>query len=43
MEMAGKTRSALLCYEADPSRCHRLIVCERIEAQTGCAVEHLQP
>ncbi len=41
MEMAQKARSALLCYEADPGRCHRLVIYERIEAQSGCTVEHL--
>lgn len=40
-ELAGKTRVALLCFEADAAGCHRRIVAERIREKLGCAVVDL--
>lgn len=34
-------KACLLCYEADPSCCHRTIVAERISARTGAKILHL--
>jgi uncharacterized protein (DUF488 family) len=34
-------RACLLCYETDPSCCHRTIVAERIAARTGAPILHL--
>lgn len=31
----------LLCYEADPGRCHRTLVAELIAERFGCTIEHL--
>jgi uncharacterized protein (DUF488 family) len=31
----------LLCFEADPKDCHRLVLAERLAADTGLAVTHL--
>ena len=40
-EIAGARKAALLCYEADVSRCHREIVAERLRETLGCAIENL--
>ena len=41
VEVAGKARVCLLCYEADPQCCHRLMVADRIAARTSAAIVHL--
>lgn len=33
--------ACLMCYERDPSGCHRKLVAEKISAITGSAVKHL--
>jgi len=43
IEMAGQKRVCLLCYENDPSCCHRKAVAERIAARTGQSILHLYP
>lgn len=35
--------ACLLCYEADPSGCHRNIVAAALSRKTGLAVQHLHP
>lgn len=40
-ELALAEPVCLLCMERDPQRCHRLIVAERMAAQTGQAINHL--
>ena len=35
--------TALLCVERDPEACHRSLIAERLEAEHGVAVDHLQP
>ncbi|MCR5878261.1 DUF488 family protein [Phenylobacterium sp. J367] len=41
-EIAGRRKTALLCYEADHCVCHRAIVADRIcEALDACEVEPL--
>jgi uncharacterized protein (DUF488 family) len=35
--------TALFCVERDPEACHRSLVAERMAAQSGLALEHLQP
>ncbi len=38
----SRTRSVcLLCYEADPSCCHREVVAKRLSAVTGAPIVHL--
>lgn len=39
--LARDRRCCLLCFEQDPAHCHRRIVAEMIEAETGQSVEHL--
>ena len=34
---------ALFCVERDPEACHRSLIAERLEAEHGVAVDHLQP
>lgn len=34
-------RVCLLCYEADPACCHRLMVADRMSAATGAPIVHL--
>ncbi len=34
-DIASKRKAALLCFEADPTRCHREIVAERLRAAHG--------
>lgn len=36
-------RVALLCFEADPAHCHRLLVADAVVARTGATVRHLRP
>ena len=33
----------LMCYEADPAHCHRLIVAERLAPMLGAEIRHLHP
>lgn len=40
--LAAADRCCLLCFEREPSHCHRRIVAEMIEADTGQRVEHLR-
>ena len=40
-EIASQSKSALLCYEADPNGCHRLIVAERLHESLGLEIENL--
>jgi len=40
-EIASGKRAALLCFEADASKCHRAIVAHLIRDQLGCAVVDL--
>jgi uncharacterized protein (DUF488 family) len=40
-EIARRRKAALLCYEADASRCHRAIVAERVCKTLGCPIENL--
>jgi uncharacterized protein (DUF488 family) len=40
-ETAAETPSALLCFEAEASRCHRAIVAQRISAALGCEIVDL--
>lgn len=40
--LAAERPAALLCLEADPARCHRAIVAERVGALTGLATKHLR-
>jgi len=37
-DLAAQQPSALLCYEADASRCHRAIVADLIRQRIGCPV-----
>jgi uncharacterized protein (DUF488 family) len=37
-DLAARRPAALLCYEADASRCHRAIVADIIRERIGCAV-----
>ncbi|WP_149538058.1 DUF488 domain-containing protein [Siccirubricoccus phaeus] len=41
--VAEQRSVCLLCYEADPSGCHRAIVAASIARKTGLAVQHLRP
>jgi uncharacterized protein (DUF488 family) len=41
IEIAGGRKTALLCYEADHTGCHRSIVAERMVEAGGFAVENL--
>ena len=34
-------RLCLLCYERDPTQCHRQWIAERVHKRTGARVEHL--
>lgn len=40
--LAAEQPTALLCLEADPARCHRTIVAERLAELTGLPVRHLR-
>lgn len=40
--LANAGRVCLMCYEADPAHCHRLLVAERIEQATGLTARHLR-
>ena len=39
----GGRRVALLCFEADPAHCHRLLVAEALGSVVPITVEHLRP
>ncbi len=38
---AGEKRACLLCFENDPTCCHRLIVADRMAERTGAKIIHL--
>lgn len=40
---ASAKTSCLLCYEAEPSGCHRAVVARAISEATGLVVDHLHP
>jgi uncharacterized protein (DUF488 family) len=42
-ELAAQGGCALLCFERDPSKCHRSILAEVLSGRTGSAfrIEHL--
>ncbi len=42
IDLARRESTALLCYEADPSHCHRAIIADHISEAIGCDVEHLR-
>lgn len=39
--LSASGRACLLCYERDPSVCHRRLVAERIAAIVGVRIQHL--
>jgi uncharacterized protein (DUF488 family) len=39
----GGRRACLLCYEADPAHCHRIMVAEALAELVPVKVEHLAP
>ena len=39
--LAEQQRVALLCFEADPHQCHRLLVGHEVALRSGLAVRHL--
>lgn len=41
--LAGEERVCLMCYEREPSRCHRTLICERLRADEDIEVEDLFP
>ncbi len=41
IELSLERRVCLLCYETDPTCCHRLMVADRMAAQTGARIVHL--
>ncbi len=41
--LARAHKSCLLCFERDPAHCHRRIVAEMIQEQTGQPIRHLHP
>jgi uncharacterized protein (DUF488 family) len=41
--LAGRSRPALLCVEADPEACHRSLIAARLERDWGLDVAHLRP
>jgi uncharacterized protein (DUF488 family) len=43
LEIARERSASLLCYEADPSHCHRRIVAERLMEADAFEVEDLSP
>lgn len=42
-EIARRSRSALMCFEADPARCHRSRVADLLAGRFGFRIEHLHP
>ncbi|GAA0650949.1 DUF488 family protein [Brevundimonas lenta] len=40
-ELAGKRKTALLCFEADHAGCHRSALAERLQAEDGFEVVNL--
>ena len=41
VEQSRQRAACLLCYEADPSCCHRAVVADLIARRTGAAILHL--
>jgi uncharacterized protein (DUF488 family) len=39
-EMQRETPSALLCFEADPARCHRTRLAEAVSRESGLSIVH---
>jgi uncharacterized protein (DUF488 family) len=39
----GSKNATLLCVERDPQACHRSLLAERLQAEFGFEVDHLQP
>ena len=42
-DLAAADHVCLLCFEADPRHCHRLIVAEALAARLGVEIVHLHP
>ncbi|HEV8688409.1 MAG TPA: DUF488 domain-containing protein, partial [Gaiellaceae bacterium] len=42
-ELPTDAASALLCVERDPEACHRSLIAERLAAEYGLPLNHLQP
>jgi uncharacterized protein (DUF488 family) len=42
-ELPAGAASALLCVERDPEACHRSLIAERLAAEHGMSLMHLQP
>lgn len=40
-EVAGTTRTVLLCYELDPGVCHRSILAKHVAREAGLRIVHL--
>ena len=40
-ELAGEAPSCLMCYEADPTRCHRSMVVDALNKMAAFEVRHL--
>lgn len=40
-EVVSSKRTCLLCFEADPTNCHRSIVAEELALLTGATIRHL--
>lgn len=41
--LARDARVCLLCFEQDPAQCHRRLVAEMVQAETGQEIVHLHP
>lgn len=42
-DLVARERVCLLCFEADPRHCHRLLVAEALAARVPVALRHLHP
>jgi len=42
-ERIASRRPAILCFERDERHCHRMVICEELEAEGGVEVVHLHP
>lgn len=42
-DIAARQPSALLCFEADPQKCHRRLVADELAREFGFTVHHLRP
>lgn len=43
MRLSSENTACLLCFERDPSTCHRSFVAQAMVAENDLAVEHLRP